>query len=91
MSVKGHAGFANKGSDIVCSAVSALVQTMALGFKEQFGADVDGRLEQGDTELLLKVAREHSDCFFKVCSIFRSGFEAIASTYPEHVRLVFEE
>ena len=91
VSVKGHSGYARKGSDIVCSAVSALVQTMTLGIKEQFKARIDGHLEQGDTELSFSVDSKYINCFFKVYSIFRSGFEAIASSHPEHVRLVIEE
>lgn len=31
ISASGHAGFAERGSDIVCSAVSALLQTLRLG------------------------------------------------------------
>ena len=37
-SAAGHAGAGPMGSDVVCAAVSALVQTAALGLQERVGA-----------------------------------------------------
>ena len=36
----GHSGYAEEGSDIVCSAVSSLMQTLAAGLTEVVKADV---------------------------------------------------
>lgn len=33
ISIKGHAGYAEHGKDIVCAGVSTLVQTMLLGLE----------------------------------------------------------
>ncbi len=51
--VKGHAGYADHGRDIVCAAVSALAQTAVLGLTKVAGltAKVDSR--EGFLECLL--------------------------------------
>jgi uncharacterized protein YsxB (DUF464 family) len=38
--VKGHAGFDEYGKDIVCSAVSAVIQSNILGLSEVAGIDI---------------------------------------------------
>lgn len=43
----GHAGFAEQGSDIVCSAVSALAQTTLLGLTERLQLPVSYEVEEG--------------------------------------------
>jgi uncharacterized protein YsxB (DUF464 family) len=49
--VSGHSGSAEKGQDVVCAAVSVLVQTLAGGLNNSLGAAVTGRLEPGDSEV----------------------------------------
>lgn len=39
--IKGHAGYARHGKDIVCAAVSAAAQTALIGLLHYFGKDVD--------------------------------------------------
>lgn len=34
ISIKGHSGYANQGSDIVCAGVSALMNTTILGLQQ---------------------------------------------------------
>ncbi len=43
----GHAGYGDEGSDIVCSAVSALTQTIALGLKERLQLPLGLSIENG--------------------------------------------
>lgn len=47
LTVRGHAGAGRYGEDVVCSAVSALVETLALGFSRTQGrcAVEEGRAE----------------------------------------------
>lgn len=46
--VSGHANTAQKGSDIVCSAVSALVFTLMRGLKEIAGMNIYESVEEGN-------------------------------------------
>ncbi|MFZ5949215.1 MAG: ribosomal-processing cysteine protease Prp [Candidatus Rifleibacteriota bacterium] len=85
--VKGHSGSAPKGQDIVCAAVSALVQTMAGGIQDSLKADVNGQLENGDASLKIKVDPQHAEALKLVCKVFRFGFQKICESYPEHVKM----
>ncbi|MDP2857232.1 MAG: ribosomal-processing cysteine protease Prp [Bacillota bacterium] len=55
ITVSGHSGYAESGSDIVCAAVSAVVQTAILGLKNVRGLDVRDRT--GDGELEFRIGR----------------------------------
>jgi len=44
--VHGHSGYARAGSDIVCSAVSALTQTAAMALEELLHLDIDLRVKE---------------------------------------------
>ena len=39
LSAEGHSGSAAKGSDVVCAAVSVLMQTLAVGFIDVYSLD----------------------------------------------------
>ena len=45
--VFGHANFAPKGKDIVCSAVSSITQTALLGLKELLKKDIEFEQDNG--------------------------------------------
>lgn len=49
----GHTGYATYGKDIVCSALSSLIQSCALGLKEVLRLDV-------------KISREDKKGYFKI-------------------------
>lgn len=44
--IKGHAGYAQSGSDIVCSAVSAVAQTALIGLIEVVGVKTDYSIDE---------------------------------------------
>lgn len=91
--LKGHAGYAPKGSDIVCAGVSALSAALlesasVVVTKENtayFSAQVsDGSFEiralgirSGETEKRLR------DMFF----MFSTGLERIEQQYPDYIKL----
>lgn len=89
VTVKGHAGTAPEGEDLVCAAVSAITYTLAGNAKriEKMGAarTVTIRLDKGDSEIQVEPVRQ---CKASVELIFRSicvGFELLAQEYPEAV------
>ena len=52
----GHTGYAESGEDIVCAALSAIIQTAALGLTEvaKIAATIDRNDEDGYFRLTLK-------------------------------------
>lgn len=82
LQASGHAGYAPKGQDIVCAAVSCLMQTLAYS--------VDGgtatRDPDGDNVLRVQAAQS-SDTLAKF-ELVTDGLMLLAQQYPENVRFV---
>lgn len=82
----GHAGF-NPGNDIVCSAVSALLQTLYAGLEIKCDAKVEKHQEDGHFE----IQAEYYDGNRKeVEAVFGSiivGLELIARGHSDHVKI----
>ena len=80
--IKGHAGYAPAGSDIVCAAVSALYETLKELLRGQ--AEVterDGYCRLKARHWQIRPWKE------EYLEYFITGIEGIASAYPDHVRL----
>lgn len=81
--IRGHAGYAARGQDIVCAAVSMLSQTLALTLNSTPGADAHTHAEAGTLTLSCADIPETRG-LFRMCRI---GFRALAERYGEWVRV----
>lgn len=85
LTVTGHAGAGPPGQDIVCAAVSALVQTLA-GALEKLTPDAAiCRLEPGSAEIRLHRPSAKARLLMDAFCI---GAAAIAERYPNYVKIV---
>ena len=89
VTVKGHAGTAPKGEDLVCAAVSALTYTLAANARNlcEIGASDNFvcKLGSGDAEVSFRPkARARSTCGLVMRAVC-AGFSLIAEKYPEAV------
>lgn len=85
--VKGHAGQAEKGKDLVCSAVSILTYTIAENVKRLCRKHIGAiSLDEGESEIdiFLNSDEEYKD-FVKRIEAVSIGFEILAESYPEYV------
>ena len=80
--VFGHANFAPKGKDIVCSAVSSITQTALLGLKELF--------EQDNGLLRVQINNPDKDSNL-VLETMLLGLKEIEKIYPKNVLLKFNK
>ncbi len=89
----GHADFADPGSDIVCSAVSALTQTTLMGLKEIVKAPVGFSMEDGNLYCILgdDSSEEQLQEAKLLLNVMRLGLESIAQTYREHLIITERE
>lgn len=74
--IKGHAGYEEPGKDIVCAAVSVLVDTFVL---KNFN---DLSLDTSQDYIEINLKKDIKDLEF-----IKKGFEYIEDAYPEYVRL----
>jgi hypothetical protein len=86
----GHAGWADLGEDIVCAAVSTLLQAALLGLTEVLGVKVDGSRKSGSMSLAWPAeARDDAGVRAIVETVARS-IASLAKQYPDHISMVNE-
>lgn len=86
--VSGHANYAPNGQDIVCAAVSTLLQTVgySLGRREETMTQVDFDYPGvGSVEIGRPTRESHL-----ITGVFELGATMLAEQYPDHVRLELE-
>ncbi len=87
--VKGHSGSAPAGKDIICAAVSAIVQTALIGLDEV--ADVRDTYEISDglvrCRLPENMDKKSFDAVQIIINVMWLGLKSIAEEYPDFVRI----
>lgn len=85
---KGHTGYAEQGQDIVCAAVSALVQGALLGLIEVARADVKKTIKEGYLRFIVRdtdgAARQSADVILET---MRLAVKDIKAAYPSHIKM----
>ena len=91
---KGHSGFAEEGSDIVCAAVSALTQTAETGLRKVAKAKVKTALDEENASLEVLLLEKDSEKWQAAQIILRTleeGILDIEQQYPDFVRTAYRE
>lgn len=86
-SARGHVELADPGEDVVCAAVSGILQAARLGLEQH--ADAVGTAQQrpGELKLELREDRRDLESVAAIVATAELAVEQIARQYPEHVRL----
>ena len=84
---KGHALFDNKGKDLVCCAVSTLIQNWMLSTKALCGADVEYEQDGGRASGKVKRTKETELLFDSL----RLGIEVLGKQYSGQIHIRMEE
>ena len=85
ISIKGHAGYAPHGQDIVCAAVSTLVQNMVLSISEITTDEIQYDMRPGSVEIRYGTLSEEAQLLVKS---FFIGVREISNQYPSNVQIV---
>ena len=87
----GHAGYDEPGKDIVCAAVSALLQALALGLErlERYGHATDTvmLLEEGEAVLAAIPAQGHQQAVRLLFDVFGEALLRLAEEYYEYIEV----
>ena len=92
LSVKGHAGQAERGKDIVCAAASILTYTLAhivIHYAPCMESEPTTHLESGDALISCRCADD--DTYAKVSTALehtRVGFNILAQSSAQYVRVI---
>ena len=91
--VLGHANHGAYGEDLVCAAVSAIVQTAILGITDVLNLKAGISIEEGDTTCVLD--RETSGTDLEQASIvfktMESGLRSVSDAYPKTLKFRSKE
>ena len=93
LDMSGHAGYAERGKDIVCAGCSALAYAAyntLVAFAEAGHCTVDEAVvgKQGEAEFQLRITADdglHDALTMSIFAVLAHGLEAIALQYPKHV------
>ena len=89
VTIRGHAKSAEKGEDLVCAAVSALVNTLrcnAFQLQDAGAAWIDSyRLAEVDAEFRLVPRARYKHIVRMVQDAVCLGFDFLGSEYPDYV------
>lgn len=86
----GHCGFAKKGNDIVCAAVSTLVQTAGV----LFNTCHESKIEQIDSKNYFEIKIEKvmdKNKIINYCDFLLTGLFLIEKHYPDYVKIIILE
>lgn len=85
ITVKGHAGYAPHGQDIVCAAVSTLVQNMVLSISELTTGEIQYDMQPGS--VVIRYGTLSAEAQLLVKSFF-IGVREISNQYPSNVQIL---
>lgn len=83
----GHAGWADDGDDVVCAAVSTILQSAWLGLAEVAQVAIDAQRDKGRLELAWPPETRDEPSVRAIVATAVLSLERIAHAYPEHVRV----
>lgn len=85
ITVKGHAGYAPHGQDIVCAAVSTLVQNMVLSISEITTDEIQYDMQPGSVVIRYGTLSAEAQLLVKS---FLIGVREISNQYPSNVQIL---
>lgn len=92
ITLQGHAGYGEKGKDIVCAAASILAYTVAqvvtdLYSRKKLKKKPTVRLEEGNICVVCKPRRGAWSDAMAAYDVAQVGYRLLAESYPENVRV----
>ena len=82
---RGHANFAEAGEDIICAAVSAILQAARLGLESYAKIELDVAQSEGNLRLRWSESARDDAALRAIVSTAELAVEQIATQFPEHV------
>ena len=82
--IRGHAGYAPRGQDIVCAGLTALTQTLVESLETLTGNEIKYDMSPGRVDIEIKDPDEDAQLLM---DSFFVGAEMIADEFPEYIRM----
>ena len=90
--VKGHSGYAEEGSDIVCAAVTSAVRLCECTINDVLGLEAAVKVRQKDASISLKLPGSLGQTNESTCQALLTGlmvhFVQLAEEYPDFISVL---
>ena len=87
----GHSGYAESGKDIVCSAVSTLMQSLILGLEKVLKITPEVEMDENTPIIKVQVCLDMDDDMMSHVQVLmkstRLGLKDIADSYPKFIKI----
>ena len=86
----GHSGYAEQGSDIVCSAVSALMETLANGLTEIVKAETRIAVDEQIPHLMVEITEQNAEKFKYAQMLMQTtllGLKGVRDEYGKYIKI----
>jgi uncharacterized protein len=83
----GHADYDQAGDDVVCAAVSAILQAARLGLEQHAKIQLDASQESGQLDMAWPPEARDDASVVAIVRTAELAVRQIAAQYPGHVRL----
>lgn len=90
MSAHGHADFAEHGQDIVCAAISGIVQAARLGLERYAGGELSVHQDEGQFDVQISPSGRDAESVQAILTTAELALTQLAWSYPEHVSVARE-
>ncbi len=84
--IKGHSGYAEEGSDIVCAAVSSAAEMTVNTVTEVMGEKAEIKVDEGFLRFTLSDASESA---YRVLEGLKIHLVEISKQYPQNIRIIY--
>ncbi len=90
--VKGHSGYADEGSDIVCAAVTSAVRLCECTINDVLGLEASVKVRQKDASISLKLPGSLGQTNESTCQALLTAlmvyFSELHEEYPENISVL---
>ena len=87
LTVSGHTGYAEAGEDLVCAAVSAIVQTAMLGIRA-YAPDASIKVDEEEAIISISLTDLDNVSAQAILQTALMGLEDIAAGMPQYVKVL---
>jgi len=89
LELSGHSGYAKRGHDIVCAALSTLIQALEIGLTEVLDVDgVSALVDEEKAYMGLFWRKDSGPLSVVLIDTIIAALKSIAKGYPSHTRFV---
>ena len=93
--VAGHAGYANKGQDIVCAAVTSAIRLVEATVNDVLGLAASVKVREQDASISLHLPGGLSPTAESACQSLLTGlmvyFSALHDEYPDNIEVLEDD